>query len=103
MGLEQMLDLFCNPFYWPGMTKDAELHITRCDWCICFKSRPQKAAIENDQATHPLQLGHLVYLIIEVTEGGKDVHVLIITDHFTRFKQALVTSSQTAKCMAQAL
>ena len=59
--------------------------------------------MENIQATHLLQLLPLDYLMIEVTEGGMDVHVLIITDHFMRYMQALVTSSQTAKCTAQAL
>ena len=78
------------------MTKDGELHIARCDWCIHFKSRPQKVVMENIQDTHPLHLVHLDYLTIEVTEGGKDVHVLIITDHFMRYAKALVTSSQTA-------
>ena len=46
--------------------------------------------MENIQATYPLQLVHLDYLTIETTEGGKDGHVLIITDHF--MMQALVTS-----------
>ena len=40
--------------------------------------------------------------MIKATEGGKDVHVLIITDHFMRYTQALVISLQTAKCSAQA-
>ena len=43
------------------------------------------------------------YLPIEATEGGKDVHVVIITDHFTQYPQVVVTSSQTAKCSAQVL
>ena len=43
------------------------------------------------------------YLTIEANEGGKDVHILVITDHFTRYAQAIVTSSQTAKCTAQNL
>ena len=38
--------------------------------------------MENIQATHPLELVHLDYLMIEVTEGGKDIHMLVITDHF---------------------
>ena len=50
-----------------------------------------------------LQLVHLVYLTIEVTEDGKDFHVFIINNHFMRYAQALVTSSQTAKCTAQVL
>ena len=59
--------------------------------------------MENIQATHPLQLVHLDYPMIKAAEGGKDVHVLIITDHFMRYAQALVTSLQTAMCIAQAL
>ena len=55
------------------------------------------------QATHQLQLAYLDYLAIEATEGGKDVHLLIITGHFMRYAQALVTSSWTAKCTVQAL
>ena len=43
------------------------------------------------------------YLTIEATEGEKDIHILVITDHFTRYAQAIVTSSQTAKCTAQNL
>ena len=43
------------------------------------------------------------YLTIEVNEGGKDFYMLVITDHFTRYAQAKVTSSQTAKCTAQNL
>ena len=41
------------------------------------------------------------YLMIEPNEGGKDVHNLVITDHFTHYTQAIVTSSQTARCTAQ--
>ena len=59
--------------------------------------------MENIQATHPLQLVHLDFLMIKATTGGKDVHMLIITDLFMRYAQAIVTSSQTARCTAQAL
>ena len=43
------------------------------------------------------------YLTIEATEGGKDIHILVITDHFTRYAQATVTSLQTVKYTAQNL
>ena len=58
--------------------------------------------MENIQTTHLLLLVHLDYLTTEVTKGGKDVHVSIITDHFTRYAQALSRSLQTAMCTAQA-
>ena len=57
--------------------------------------------MENIQATYPLQIVHLDYLTTEMTEGGKDVHMIIITDHFMRYAQTLLTSSQTAKCTEQ--
>ena len=57
----------------------------------------------NIQATYPLQLMHLDYLTIEMTKGGKDVHMVITTDHFTRYAWALITSLHTAKCTAQTL
>ena len=82
------------------MTKDAELHIAKCEQCIHFKSKPQRAEMKNTQATYPLHLVHLDYLTIEMTESGKDVHVLTITDHFMRYPQAVVTSSKTARCTA---
>ena len=71
------------------MTKDAELYIARCEQCIHFKSKPHRVAVENIQANHLLQLVHSDYFMIKVTEGGKDVHVLIISDHFMRYTQAL--------------
>ena len=54
-----MLDLLHEKFYWPKMTRDVELYTAKCDQCIHFKSKPQKAVIENIQATHPLPLVHL--------------------------------------------
>ena len=50
-----------------------------------------------------IELVHMSYLTIEAMEGGKDIHILVITDHLTRYAQAIVTSSQTAKCTAQNL
>ena len=73
-----MLELPWNCFYWPRMTKDVQLQITRCDQCIHFKCGPQKVAIESIMATLPLQLVHLDYLTIEANEVGKDVYALII-------------------------
>ena len=59
--------------------------------------------MENVDATYPMELVHMDYLTIEATEGGKDIHILVLTNHLTRYAQAIVTSSQTAKCTAQNL
>ena len=39
--------------------------------------------MENVNATYPMELVHMDYLMIEANEGGKDVHILVITDQFT--------------------
>ena len=39
--------------------------------------------MENVNATYPMELVHMDYLMNEANEGGKDVHILVITDHFT--------------------
>ena len=59
--------------------------------------------MENFQATHPLQLIHLDYPTIEVTEAEKDFMWLVIMDHFMQHVKSLAKSSQTAKCTVQAL
>ena len=40
----------------------------------------------------PPELVHADYLIVEANEGGKDVHILMITNHFMRYAQAIIVS-----------
>ena len=68
-----------------------------------FKALLEKAPMANVDATYPMELVHMDYLTIKANEGGKDIHIVVITDHFTRYVQAIVTCSQTAKCAAQNL
>ena len=51
---------------------------------------------------YPLEPVHIDFQTIENPRNEKDVNVLVITDHFTRYVQAIVITSQTAKVMAQA-
>ena len=59
--------------------------------------------MENVDVTYPMELVHMDYLTIVANEVGKDVHISVLTDHFTQDAQAIVMSSQTAKCTAQNL
>ena len=77
--------------------------IKQCERCLKFKALPEKTPMENIDSMHPMELVHMDYLTIEANEGGKDVHILVITDHFMQYAQAIVTSSQTARCTAQNL
>ena len=85
------------------MTEDATRHIRQCERCLRFKASPIRAPMENVDATYPMVLVHMDYLTNEANEGGKDVYILVITNHFTQYVQAIVMSSQAVKCTAQNL
>ena len=54
----------------------------------------------------PLELIHIDYLMIEAPKNSrsqKDVNILIVTDHFTRYVQAYVTPNQKATTVAKTL
>ena len=103
LRIEQMINLLRDHLYWPRMLNNVTRHIEQCKRCLKFKALPEKAPMKNKDATYPMELVHMDYLTIEVNEGGKDVHILVITDHFTHHAQAIVTRSQTAMCTSQNL
>ena len=85
------------------MAKDMENHVRQCDRCLHFKQKLQKAKLNSIETTHPMELVHIDYLTIESGTSDIDVNILVVTDHFTRYAQAFVTSSETAKATAQTL
>ena len=103
LGVGRTTDLLRDHFYWPGMFTDIIKHVKHCKRCLRFKPLPEKTPMENIDATYLMELVHMDYLTVEANDGGKDVNILVITDHFTCYVQAIVTSSQTAKYTAQNL
>ena len=56
------------------------------------------------ETLYPLEIVHMDFLMIRSKKDlNKDINVLVITDHFTRYMQAFVTTSQTAIVVAQTL
>ena len=102
LGLECMLDLMHDRFFWPCMAAQVREHIGKCHPCLAFKARQPKAPLENIMATHTLELVHLDYLCLEPGKGLQE-NDLVITDHFTRYAQVYVTRTQTAWMMAKTL
>ena len=65
LGLEHMLDLMHDRFFWPHMAAQAKDHVGKCHLCLAFKARQQKDPLKNILATYPLEFGHLDYLCLE--------------------------------------
>ena len=106
LGIERTTSLMKDCFYWPSMIEDVELHIRSCPHCLRFKTWSEKVELNPIITTRPMELVHIDYLTIEAPENSrssKDINILVITDHFTRYAQAHITSSQKAHVVAKTL
>ena len=63
--------------------EDMTRHIRQCERCLRFKALLDRAPIESVETTYPMELVYMDYLMIKANEGGKEVPILVITDHFT--------------------
>jgi transposase InsO family protein len=101
-GRDRTNSLVRERFYWPRMTSDIENWVQHCDRCLKRKKEPHRAPLVNIITTQPMELVCIDYLTLEPSKGGQH-SILVITDHFTRYAQAIVTKNQTARTTADAL
>ena len=74
-----------------------------CGRCIRRKTAPIKAAhLVNITSSAPMELVCIDYISLERLKGGFE-NILVITDNFSRYAQAIPTRNQTAQTTARAL
>jgi hypothetical protein len=96
------LSLLRDRFYWPGMYKDTESWIEQCVRCLRRKTPTnQRAPLVPIVTSSPLELVCMDFLTLDKSKGGYQ-HILVITDHYTRYAQAIPTKNQLAKTTAEA-
>ena len=102
-GKERPLSLLKRRFYWPGMDKDVQNMIHQCGRCIRRKTAPtKKAKLVNITTSSPMELVCIDFLLLEPSKGGHE-SILVITDHVTRYAQAIPMRNQKATTTARAL
>ena len=56
------------------------------------------------ESSYPMEIVHIGFLVMgSKKDMNKEINVLVITDHFTRYVQAFITMSQTAHAVAVTL
>ena len=93
-GRDRTMSLVKSRFYWPGMDGDVKKYVRKC---LRRKAKGNTAAkLVVVDSTYPMDLVFMGFLSLEMSAGGFG-HILVITDHFTRYAQAILTRNQLAK------
>ena len=68
LGIERMLSLLCDRFYWPNVSQGVEIYVKSCPRRLRFKRLPERAKLKPIEATRPMELVHVDYLMIDTKE-----------------------------------
>lgn len=103
-GIERTWSLLQNRCFWVGMWGDVEKWVKQCHRCTLSKlPHPRvQAPMTNFLASRPLEVLAIDFTMIEPASDGRE-HVLVMTDVFTKFTQAVPTRDQKAVTTAKAL
>ena len=89
--------------FWPGMAKSIEEYCRSCKRCNTAKSGPKiHTKMGSLSAKKPLEVVAMDFTMLEKSTGGFE-NVLVITDVFTKYTQAIPTRDQKAKTVARHL
>ena len=102
-GRDRTASLIKCRFLWPRMNQFIRKYVQKCGRCICRKAPQVKSAhLVNITSSAPMELVCIDYLSLERSKGGFE-NILVITDHFSRYAQAIPTRNKTAQTTAKVL
>ncbi|KXJ15652.1 Retrovirus-related Pol polyprotein from transposon 297 [Exaiptasia diaphana] len=100
---ERTLALARSRCYWPGMATDIINHCQKCERCTLSKAgKKLHPSMGSLTASRPLEVVAIDFTILEKGSNGIE-NVLVITDVFTKFTQAVPTKDQKAVTVAKSL
>lgn len=103
LGPDRTFKLVRDRFYWLSMRTEVESYCRSCVRCIQRKTLPGRAApMGHLQSQGPMELVYIDFLCLEPVLSGRS-NVLVVTDHFTQYAQALPTRDQQASAVAKTL
>ena len=103
-GLQRVIELLHVKVYWPSMFADTDRWLAQCERCHIAKGDYAEPKTQQGTLTanQPLDLLCIDFTKADPLKGGKE-NILVLTDVFSKFSQAFVTSSQKAIIVAKLL
>lgn len=103
-GIERTTELIRQRCYWPGMGEDVKKWCQHCERCTLAKAaQPRlRAPMGHLLAARPNQILAVDFTLLDPARDGKE-QVLIMTDVFSKFTQAVPTRDQRASTVASVL
>ena len=102
-AVEKTTALAISRFYWPGMMADVADYCRTCGRCTLAKAgKKLHPTMSSLTATRPLEILAVDFTLLERSTGGIE-NVLVLTDVFTKYTQAIPTKDQKATTVARVL
>lgn len=103
-GTQRTLHLIRDSCYWPGIHRDVEAWIKKCERCALSKEPLPRVrpAMGHLLPTRPLEVLAIDFMLLEPATEGRE-NVLVMTDVFTKFTQAVSTRDQRVSTTAKVL
>ncbi|PIK36840.1 Pol polyprotein [Apostichopus japonicus] len=100
---EKTIQLVQKRCFWPGMVADITDHCQKCQRCSLAKAGKRvRTKMGTLTAKKPLEVLAMDFTMLEKSSSGYE-NVLVLTDIFTKFTQAIPTKDQRAETVAKVL
>ena len=103
-GLQWVINLFHYKVYWPTMVVDTDRWLSQCKQCLVSKGDyTEPKTLQGSLVAHqPLELLCIDFTKADIAKGGKE-NIWVLTDAFSKYSQAFVTSNQKSLTVAKLL
>ena len=106
LGLKRTLLKAKEQYFWPHMTTLLQDFVKNCQVCAQIKLDPNhiKAPLQSITVNEPFIFWAMDYMgPLPETTQGKNKHLLVIMDHFTKWCEVFPTKDQKARTVAEIL
>ena len=104
MGAEKTYELLRSNAYWPGMQTDVQKFISTCERCQLYKASTtsNKAPMKPIFTSAPMEVWALDIMGPVPLTASDNRYILVATDLFTKWVEAIPLPNQTASAVARA-